>query len=86
MDAFSYIFSSLGPQAAILMLDCRYVFWDDYVLIHSLITSSAERKKDQVCSPYEYNKVFKRLQELPESVEHLVVQLGMTSMLGDGCN
>ncbi|KAG7452679.1 uncharacterized protein BT62DRAFT_880537 [Guyanagaster necrorhizus] len=52
--------ASLGPQAAILMLDCR-----------------AERKKDQVCSRYEYDKIFKRLQELPESVEHLIIQLGI---------
>ncbi|KAF5365719.1 hypothetical protein D9758_003279 [Tetrapyrgos nigripes] len=51
---------SLGPQTAILLLDCR-----------------AERKKDQVCSPGQYQKVFERLNELSPTVEHLIVQLGV---------
>ncbi|KII89007.1 hypothetical protein PLICRDRAFT_53502 [Plicaturopsis crispa FD-325 SS-3] len=52
--------ASLGPQTAILLLDCR-----------------AERRKDQVCSPAEYQKVFERLSLLPPGVEHLVVQIGI---------
>ncbi|KAK7054953.1 hypothetical protein VNI00_003416 [Paramarasmius palmivorus] len=52
--------SYLGPQTAILLLDCR-----------------AERMKDQVCTPYQYKKVFNRMRDLPPSVEHLVVQLGI---------
>ncbi|TFK72175.1 hypothetical protein BDN72DRAFT_371720 [Pluteus cervinus] len=52
--------ASLGPQSAIILLDCR-----------------AERKKEQVCSPQEYNKVFSRLYNLPASVQHLIVQIGI---------
>ncbi|KAF9050660.1 hypothetical protein BDZ89DRAFT_1057108 [Hymenopellis radicata] len=42
-----------------------------------LLDCRCERKKDQVCSPYEYEKVFQRVQMLPPTVEHLVVQLGI---------
>ncbi|KAI0329832.1 hypothetical protein GY45DRAFT_827575 [Cubamyces sp. BRFM 1775] len=52
--------ASLGPQVAILLLDCR-----------------AERKLDQVCSPAEYRAVFTRMRELPRTVEHMVIQLGI---------
>jgi len=38
---------------------------------------SAERKKDQVCSPGEYRKVFDKLNMLPAGVEHVIVQLGI---------
>lgn len=37
---------------------------------------SAERRKDQVCSEFEYNKVFKRIGEMPPDVKHLILQLG----------
>lgn len=37
----------------------------------------AERKKEQVCSPGEYQRVFDRLNNLPPSVDHLVIQLGI---------
>lgn len=40
----------------------------------------AERKLSQVCSETEYRKVFQRLQTLPAHVEHLVVQLGASSL------
>lgn len=40
-------------------------------------TFSAERKKEQVCSPGEYARVFGALNALPAGVEHLVVQLGI---------
>ncbi|ESK96912.1 plasma membrane protein [Moniliophthora roreri MCA 2997] len=61
VDLPSHSFLSyLGPQSAILLLDCR-----------------AERKKDQVCSQLQYQKVFERIKCLPPSVEHLVVQLGV---------
>lgn len=36
----------------------------------------AERKKDQICSGTEYRKTFERLSQLPQTVEHLVIQLG----------
>ena len=69
----------LGPQVYMLLLDCRCAlnfvpqplflpFW--------FLVFSAERKKDQVCSPAEYQCVFKRLNDLPSGVEHLVIQLG----------
>ncbi len=48
-----------------------------FVLIFKFkIISRAERKKDQVCSAEEYQKVFARLQGLPQHVEHLVVLVG----------
>ncbi|KAF8968403.1 hypothetical protein BDZ97DRAFT_1655223 [Flammula alnicola] len=42
-----------------------------------LLDCRAERRKDQVCSPEEYQRVFNRLNNLPAGVEHLVVQLGI---------
>jgi hypothetical protein len=41
--------------------------------------SRAERRKNQVCSSQEYQKVFKRLQHLPQNVEHLVVLVGKST-------
>ena len=37
----------------------------------------AERRKDRICSEIQYQKSFERLRQLPQTVEHLVVQLGM---------
>ncbi|TFK27403.1 plasma membrane protein [Coprinopsis marcescibilis] len=42
-----------------------------------MLDCRAERKKEQVCSPGEYAKVFERLHKLPEGVDHLIVQLGI---------
>ncbi|KAF8232307.1 hypothetical protein L208DRAFT_1272706 [Tricholoma matsutake] len=42
-----------------------------------LLDCRAERTKEQVCSRQEYQKVFQRLAQLPQSVEHLIVQLGI---------
>ncbi|KAI9056891.1 hypothetical protein FKP32DRAFT_1762870 [Trametes sanguinea] len=42
-----------------------------------LLDCRAERKLDQVCSPFEYKAVFARMHQLPRTVEHLVVQLGI---------
>ncbi|KAJ7940795.1 hypothetical protein B0H13DRAFT_1939963 [Mycena leptocephala] len=42
-----------------------------------LLDCRAERKKEQVCSPAEYEKVFERLNKLPSTVEHLCVQIGI---------
>jgi len=42
-----------------------------------LLDCRAERKKEQVCSQAEYQKVFERLSKLPPSVEHLCVQIGI---------
>jgi len=47
---------------------------ETYIL---LLDCRAERKKDQVCSQMEYQKVFQRLNQLPSRVEHLVVQIGI---------
>lgn len=53
--------------------------WTGYLseveILHFFLCS-AERKKTQVCSPEEYQKVFERLKYLPVNVEHLVVVLG----------
>lgn len=37
----------------------------------------AERRKDQVCSSFEYEKVFQRIGTLSPTVEHLIVLLGI---------
>ncbi|KAI0060801.1 hypothetical protein BV25DRAFT_1917361 [Artomyces pyxidatus] len=42
-----------------------------------LLDCRAERKLEQVCSKEEYHKVFQRLEMLPPSTEHLIVQLGI---------
>lgn len=42
-----------------------------------LLDCRAERKLDQVCSMQEYTAVLSRAYELPRTVEHLVVQLGI---------
>ena len=36
----------------------------------------AERRKDRICSDIQYRKSFERLEQLPRTVEHLIVQLG----------
>lgn len=70
----------LGPKVAILLLDCRYVRMI-YICSFALVSDkhpdfSAERKKEQVCSAEQYATVFARMNVLPGSVEHLVVQIG----------
>ncbi|KAH6919031.1 plasma membrane protein [Coprinopsis sp. MPI-PUGE-AT-0042] len=42
-----------------------------------MLDCRAERKKDQVCSPGEYAKVFQQLHALPPGVEHLIIQIGI---------
>ncbi|EPQ58419.1 hypothetical protein GLOTRDRAFT_36442 [Gloeophyllum trabeum ATCC 11539] len=42
-----------------------------------LLDCRAERRKDQVCSPLEYQKVMQRLWQIPAHVEHVVVQIGI---------
>ncbi|KAJ2936438.1 hypothetical protein H1R20_g654, partial [Candolleomyces eurysporus] len=42
-----------------------------------MLDCRAERKKDQVCSEEEYDKVFARMRTIPSDVEHLIVQLGI---------
>ncbi|KZV99091.1 hypothetical protein EXIGLDRAFT_712467 [Exidia glandulosa HHB12029] len=54
------VLSQLGPNLAMLLLDCR-----------------AERRREQVCSSEEYDRVFRAVLALPETVDHLVVQLGI---------
>ncbi|CCM03699.1 uncharacterized protein FIBRA_05845 [Fibroporia radiculosa] len=42
-----------------------------------LLDCRAERKKDRVCSPQEYQVVLDRICALPGTVQHLVIQLGI---------
>ncbi|TRM61810.1 hypothetical protein BD626DRAFT_500604 [Schizophyllum amplum] len=42
-----------------------------------MLDCRAERMKDRVCSSEEYQKVFERLQHIPPTTEHLIVQLGI---------
>lgn len=42
-----------------------------------LLDCRAERKKNQVCSELEYKKVLEKMHALPNTVEHLIIQLGI---------
>jgi len=42
-----------------------------------LLDCRAERRKEQVCSPGQYHRVFERLNSLPHGVEHVIVQVGI---------
>ncbi|KAI0648264.1 hypothetical protein C8Q79DRAFT_905728 [Trametes meyenii] len=42
-----------------------------------LLDCRAERKLDQVCSRKEYDVIFERMQAVPRTVEHMVIQLGI---------
>ncbi|KAH7107375.1 hypothetical protein BKA62DRAFT_683171 [Auriculariales sp. MPI-PUGE-AT-0066] len=42
-----------------------------------LLDCRAERKREQVCSNEEYERVFKQILALPDGVEHLVIQIGI---------
>ena len=71
----------LGPQVYMLLLDCRCVSRFSHCLlsfffIFSFNVYSAERKKDQVCSLGQYQRVFERLNSLPSGVEHVIIQIG----------
>lgn len=41
-----------------------------------MLDCRGERRKEQICSPEEYDKVFMALDQLPPTVEHLIIQLG----------
>ncbi|KAF8061567.1 hypothetical protein FPV67DRAFT_1563868 [Lyophyllum atratum] len=51
-----------------------YLGPQSYIL---LLDCRGERRKDQICSSLQYQKVFHRLSQLPQSVEHLIVQVGI---------
>ncbi|KAG5652343.1 hypothetical protein H0H81_005364 [Sphagnurus paluster] len=51
-----------------------YLGPQSYIL---LLDCRGERRKEQICSPLLYEKVFQRLAQLPSSVEHLIVLLGI---------
>jgi len=64
------------------MLDCRYVSSSlskkscvSYPLLSFI--PRAERKKEQVCSLGQYQRIFDRLNSLPPDVKHLVIQVGI---------
>jgi hypothetical protein len=63
--------TSIGLQVHILI-----DYWLSPTVASRIIAHRAERRKDQVCSSTEYQKVFERLDALPQRVEHVVVQLG----------
>lgn len=67
----------MGPQVWTLLLDCRYVTLRSHLPCQSTeAESSAERRKDQVCSPYEYKRVLSCMWTVPNTVEHLILQVG----------
>ncbi|KAJ8700313.1 hypothetical protein PTI98_003354 [Pleurotus ostreatus] len=71
----SIIFGGVGPYISLPSHSfLAYLGPQTYIL---MLDCRAERKKDQVCSELEYQKVFGRLRQLPRGVEHLIVQLGI---------
>ncbi|KAI6103548.1 hypothetical protein F5141DRAFT_1189861 [Pisolithus sp. B1] len=42
-----------------------------------MLDCRAERRKDRVCSDAQYRKMYDHIKQLPSSVEHLIVQLGI---------
>ena len=42
-----------------------------------MLDCRAERRKEQICSPAQYEKIFARLYVMPPQTEHLIVQLGV---------
>lgn len=44
-----------------------------------LLDARAERKKEQVCSKFTYDRVFAEIQKIPTNVEHLVFLLGKST-------
>ncbi|KAJ7063156.1 hypothetical protein C8F01DRAFT_1131743 [Mycena amicta] len=71
----SIIVGSVGPYIPFPSHSfLAYMGPQTYIL---MLDCRAERKKDQVCSPAEYDKVFQRLRQLPSNVEHLCVQIGI---------
>ncbi|KAG2158423.1 uncharacterized protein EDB93DRAFT_1077236 [Suillus bovinus] len=75
-----HIFKSLilGAQGPYVGLPSHsflsYLGPDVHIL---MLDCRAERKKNQVCSEFEYQKAFERIRYLPPDVKHLVVQLGI---------
>ncbi|KAF8479014.1 hypothetical protein DFH94DRAFT_693399 [Russula ochroleuca] len=70
----------IGPTAWLLMLDCRAERTLGQVLITERNTgrgSTEQGNTEQVCSAEQYEKVFARLNALPSTVEHLIIQLGI---------
>ena len=47
------------------------------LITYHVYSCSAERRKDRICSVTQYNRVFDRLNNIPQGVDHLVVQLGI---------
>ncbi|KAI0781344.1 hypothetical protein BD413DRAFT_27799 [Trametes elegans] len=66
-----------GPGPYVPFPSHSFLTWLGPQVHMLLLDCRAERKLDQVCSPQEYKAAFARMQELPRTVEHLVVQLGI---------
>lgn len=70
--------SYLGPSVSARWLShVRYRLTRFALQVYILMLDCrAERKKDQVCTTFTYDRVFAALKALPAGVEHVVVQLG----------
>ncbi|KAI0350240.1 hypothetical protein OH77DRAFT_1431241 [Trametes cingulata] len=66
-----------GPGPYIPFPSHSFLTWLGPQVHMVLLDCRAERKLDQVCSPAEYKAVFARMQSLPRTVEHMVVQIGI---------
>ncbi|KAG8733397.1 hypothetical protein FRC11_006588 [Ceratobasidium sp. 423] len=72
----SPIFRAIGSRGYFffLLFQCFTVGPQTRLL---LLDCRAERKKDLVCSQTTYDRMFRHLHQLPQQVEHVVVQLGI---------
>ncbi|KAL1680859.1 hypothetical protein EV122DRAFT_206983 [Schizophyllum commune] len=71
----SIIFGEQGPY--IPYPSHSFLSWLGPQIQILMLDCRAERKKDRVCSQTEYAKVFERLQNIPPTTEHVIVQLGI---------
>lgn len=66
-----------GPGAYVQYPTCSFLVYlgpKQYML---LLDCRAQRKINQICAPDTYEKCFAAIKRLPDSVEHLIIQLGV---------
>ena len=79
MGPIPFAYGTQLPGATTVYLDVGLqVSWPTKLTVSVVIDPKfrAERKKSRICSDIEYQKSFHRLRQLPQTVEHVIVQLG----------
>lgn len=66
-----------GPGSYIAFPTHSFLIWMGPKQHMLLLDCRAQRKLDQVCSEDTYERVFEACMNLPESVRHLIIQLGV---------